>query len=63
MNRKRLLTITALVLVISLAGCAFVDSFVGKLTGSLFGKGYTISQYDNYGNLVFTVYGDKVTMD
>ena len=63
MNRKRILTLIALVLVISLSGCAFVQGFVGRLTGSLFGKGYTITQYDDYGNLVFTVHGDKVTMD
>ena len=63
MNRKKRLTIVALVLVIALSGCAFVSNFVGTLTGSLFGKGYTITQYDDYGNLVFTVYGDRVTMD
>ena len=63
MNKRRLLTLIALVLVVSLTGCAFVDSFVGRLTGSLFGKGYTITQYDDFGNLVFTVRGDKGTMD
>ena len=63
MNKKRILSILALVLVVSLTGCAFVSNFVGRLTGSLFGKGYTITQYDDYGNLVFTVHGDKVTMD
>ena len=39
MKHRRLLTLIALVLVVSLTGCAFVDSFVGRLTGSLFGKG------------------------
>ena len=63
MNKKKLLPLIALVLVLSLTGCAFVSNFVGTLTGSLFGKGYTISQYDDYGNLVFTVHGDRVTMD
>ena len=63
MNKKRILVLTALVLAVCLSGCAFVDNFVGRLTGSLFGKGYTITQYDDYGNLVFTVHGDKVTMD
>ena len=63
MNKKRILSILALVLVVSLTGCAFVSNFVGKLTGSLFGKGYTITQYDDYGNLVFTVHGDRVAMD
>ena len=63
MKNRRLLTILTLLLVLALTGCAFVDSFVGKLTGTLFGKGYTITQYDDYGNLVFTVHGDKVTMN
>ena len=53
----------AVVLVLSLAGCAAVSSFLNTLKGELFGNGYKISQYDNFGNLVFTVYGDRVTMD
>ena len=63
MNRKKLLTIVALALVVALTGCAAIQGYFNKLTGSLFGKGYTITQYDDYGNLVFTVHGDKVTMD
>ena len=63
MNRKKLLPLIALMLVVSLTGCAFVSNYIGKLTGSLFGKGYTITQYDDYGNLVFTIHGNKVTMD
>ncbi len=63
MNRNRLLSLIALALAITLTGCAAIRNYVSKLTGSLFGKGYTITQYDNYGNLVFTVHGDKVTMD
>ena len=53
----------AVVLVLSLAGCAAVSSFLNTLKGELFGNGYKISQYDNFGNLVFTIYGDRVTMD
>jgi hypothetical protein len=63
MKKKTLITLTALVLVIALTGCAFVDAFVGKLKGELFGNDYIIRQYDNFGNLVFTVRGDKGTMD
>ena len=63
MNRKKLLPLIALVLVVALTGCAAIQGYFNKLTGSLFGKGYTITQYDDYGNLVFTVHGDKVTMD
>ena len=63
MKKHRFLSLMAVVLVIALTGCAAVSSYFSKLTGSLFGKGYTITQYDDFGNLVFTVYGDKVTMD
>ena len=63
MNKKRILTLIALVLVVCLTGCAAIGNYFSKLTGSLFGKGYTITQYDDFGNLVFTVHGDRVTMD
>ena len=63
MNRKKLLPLIALVLAVALTGCAAIQGYFNKLTGSLFGKGYTITQYDDFGNLVFTVHGDKVTMD
>ncbi len=63
MKKQRILPLAALVLAVALTGCAAISGYIGKLTGSLFGKGYTISQYDDYGNLVFTVHGDRVTMD
>lgn len=46
-----------------ITGCAAFDTFLGKLQGELFGNQYNISQYDNFGNLVFTIHGDRVTMD
>ncbi len=63
MKNKKLLSLVTLVLCLSLTGCAVVSNYFGKLTGSLFGKGYDIRQYDDFGNLVFTVHGDRVTMD
>ena len=64
MNKKITAFALALVLVCGLlGGCAALSSFLGVLKGELFGNGYTIKQYDELGNLVFTVYGDKVTMD
>ncbi len=63
MKNKKILSALALLLALSLTGCAAVSNYFGKLTGSLFGKGYTISQYDDFGNLVFTVHGDRVTLD
>jgi len=64
MNKKKLFTAAiALVLVFSLAGCSAIGAYIGKLRGELFGNDYVIRQYDDFGNLVFTVRGDKVTMD
>ena len=64
MRKKKLFfSLTALVLALSLVGCAAIDAFVGKLKGELFGNDYVIRQYDDFGNLVFTIHGDKVTMD
>ncbi len=63
MKKRTLFTVTALVLVIALTGCAALEAFVGKLKGELFGNDYIIRQYDDFGNLVFTIHGDKVTMD
>lgn len=64
MNKKKVfISAVALVLVLSLAGCSAVGAFFSKLKGELFGNDYIIRQYDDFGNLVFTIRGDKVTMD
>ena len=47
----------------SFSGCAALRSYIGQLKGELFGNDYKIQQFDDFGNLVFTVYGDKVSMD
>ena len=63
---KKKITAFALVLALLwslLGGCAALSSFMSVLKGELFGNGYTIKQYDELGNLVFTVHGDKVSMD
>ena len=63
MKKRTFLCLTALILVVALTGCAAFQAFVGKLKGELFGNDYIIRQYDDFGDLVFTIYGDKVTMD
>ena len=64
MNKKKiLLSVVSLVLVVALTGCAALGAFISQLKGELFGNDYNISQYDDFGNLVFTVQGDRVTMD
>ena len=64
MNKKKiLLTAVAVILCVALTGCAALGSFISKLRGELFGNDYNISQYDDFGNLVFTIHGDRVAMD
>ena len=64
MKRKKILTLVlVLTLCLALTGCAAFGSFLSRLKGELFGNDYTISQYDDFGNLVFTVHGDRVAMD
>ena len=65
MNKKKLiaLTLCAAVLVAALTGCSAIGAYFSQLRGELFGNDYTIRQYDDFGNLVFTIQGDRVTMD
>lgn len=64
MKKKRILAaVLAVVLLVALTGCASIGSFFSKLRGELFGNDYDIRQYDNYGNLVFTIHGDRIAMD
>lgn len=65
MKKMKRIALVALVLalVLTLGGCAFLRNLVGTLTGELFGKNYNISQYDDFGNLVFTIQGDRVAME
>lgn len=64
MKKKRILAaVLAVVLLVALTGCASIGSFFSKLRGELFGNDYDIRQYDNYGNLVFTIHGNRIAMD
>lgn len=64
MNRKKIaVLLTAALCVLALTGCAAISAYFSQLKGELFGNDYTIRQYDDFGNLVFTVHGDRVTMD
>ena len=52
-----------LCLVLALTGCAQLRNAISVLKGELFGNDYVISQYDDFGNRVFQIRGDRVTMD
>ena len=65
MKKYKQITVVVLILgmLLSFTGCAALGAMFSKLKGELFGTNYVISQYDDFGNLVFTVRGNKVTMD
>ncbi len=63
MKRRIALVLAALMLLSAFTGCAAIGAYFSKLTGELFGNDYTIRQYDDFGNLVFTIYGDRVAME
>ena len=62
-KRNIFIAVIAIVLCLSLTGCAALGAFISQLKGELFGNDYDIRQYDDFGNLVFTVHGNRVTMD
>lgn len=63
-NRNKLTALAlAVAFIITLSGCAAISDFITTLKGDLVGNDYIISQYDNFGNKVLTVSGDKITLD
>lgn len=61
--RKRIISILAIVtLLFSLSGCSMLESAVNDIKGNLVGNGYDIYTYDNYGDLVLTTSGDKISI-
>lgn len=61
--RKRIISILAVVtLLFSLSGCSMLESAVNDIKGNLVGNGYDIYTYDNYGDLVLTTSGDKISI-
>lgn len=61
--RKRIISTLAIVAVmLSLSGCSMLESAVNDIKGNLVGNGYDIYTYDNYGDLVLTTSGDKISI-
>ena len=64
MNKKKLfISLVAVLLCVAMTGCTAIGAYLSQLKGELFGNDYDIRQYDDFGNLVFTIHGNKVTMD
>lgn len=61
--RKRIISMLAVVAVLfSFSGCSMLESAVNDIKGNLVGNGYDIYVYDNYGDLVLTTSGDKISI-
>ena len=61
--RKRIISMFAVVAVLfSFSGCSMLESAVNDIKGNLVGNGYDIYTYDNYGDLVLTTSGDKISI-
>ena len=63
--KKRVITICiACVLLCSvLTGCASLGSWFQSLKGELIGNSYQIWEYDNFGNRILTLTGDKIALE
>lgn len=67
MKKKFAVLVLALTMVFSMSSCgleeiAGIGDYIQMLKGSLIGNDYNIQEFDNFGNLVFTAHGDKVSM-
>lgn len=52
----------AVVMMLSLASCAEMDSYIQSMKGSLIGAEYNIEFYDNSGNKFLTAHGKNIDM-
>lgn len=49
--------------ILSLTGCEGLNSYIKDVKGELVGNSFDISVYDNFGNSVVDVHGDKVSVN
>ena len=68
MKHIRIVLTIVLIILIIFAGivlnsCASLDSLVLELKGELIGNNYQIWEYDNFGNQILTLHGNKISID
>lgn len=61
--KSTLLFALTITLLLTLSSCGWLNAFIGQLKGELIGNDYIITEYDNFGNPVLQVVGDKITLD
>ena len=62
MKKKLTVMVMCIIMAMALSGCSFIDTIIGEIKGELVGNDYNISQYDNFGNKVLSVSGDKINL-
>ena len=64
MKKRFTVSAIALCMAISLCGCgaAVMERIIGELKGELVGNDYQVFEYDNFGNQVLQVSGNKIAM-
>lgn len=64
-NKKKVLSLLLVIVLIvgCIGGCASLGSWLQSLKGELFGNSYTIWEYDNFGECVMTLKGDKIALE
>ena len=57
------LAIAVAILIFNLTSCAGFSAFISSVKGELVGNSYTVWSFDNFGNRVLTINGDKIALD
>lgn len=63
MNKRMTKSIITMSFIFLLTGCAFLSNKVKEWKGELIGNAFTISLYDNFGNNILNIKGDKVQVN
>ena len=51
------------VMATTLFGCANLKSWFQSIKGALIGNRYTVWEYDNFGNKILTIHGNKIALE
>ena len=51
------------VMATTLFGCANLKSWFQSIKGELIGNRYTVWEYDNFGNKILTIHGNKIALE
>ena len=62
-TRKIIVTLLTMIMVVSMTGCAWLESELQDLKGTLIGDSYTIEFYDNYGAKFLTSKGERIDLE